>query len=107
LRSIVTVLLIIVASIANAQIRNIPEDAQVGTVRSQDTILIEQEGVLRALSPGVQVRDIENRIVPAAQLQQGEQIRYRVDPTGQVFRVWMLSEPEKAAIPAPPSPYPR
>jgi hypothetical protein len=34
-------------------------------------------------------------------------VRYLLDGAGSVYRVWMLSAPEKAALPQPPSPFPK
>jgi hypothetical protein len=40
-------------------------------------------------------------------LQEREQVLYLLDSTGLVYRVWILSAAEKAALPQPPSPFPR
>jgi hypothetical protein len=40
-------------------------------------------------------------------LPERETVRYLLDGAGQIFRVWLLSEPEKAALPPRPSPFPK
>ena len=90
-----------------AQLRSIPPQAQVGTLRHLEAMTVELDGQPRPLAPGAQIRDADNRLVLPAALQEREQVRYLVDGAGMISRVWMLSAQEKAALPPPPSPFPR
>ena len=90
-----------------AQLRTIPEAAQVGVIRHLETMVVELDGATRELSPGAQIRDADNRLVLPTSLQEREQVRYLLDSAGLIHRVWILSAPEKAALPPVPSPFPR
>src|SRR5438067_204688 len=90
---------------ALAQLRTIPPQAQVGMIRHIETMTVEIDGQRLQLAPGAQIRDTDNRLVLPATLQEREQVRYIVDRAGMVQRVWILSQPEKDAIPPPPSPF--
>ncbi|HXU42125.1 MAG TPA: hypothetical protein VN675_07360 [Burkholderiales bacterium] len=92
---------------AAAQLRTIPNEARVGTLRYLGAMQVELDGNPQQLAPGARIRDGDNRLVLPTALQEREQVRYLLDSTGQVFRVWILSAPEKAALPQPPSPFPQ
>ena len=92
---------------AAAQLRTIPPQAQVGTMRHVESMVVELDGQQQPLAPGAQIRDADNRLVLPASLQQREPVRYLRDGAGLVNRVWILSGPEKDALPPPPSPFPR
>jgi len=108
---LLAVSLFAVASGAPAQMRPIPKEAQLGVIRYLEATRVEINGAPRPLAPGAQIRDADNRVVLPASLQERlkdyEDVRYILDDSGAVFRVWLLSDPEKAALPRPPSPYPR
>ena len=104
---LLAVLLAAAASGAAAQIRAIPSEAQVGTMRHLEFRTVELDGAPRTLAPGAQIRDVENRIVMPGALEQPQPVRYTLDSTGMVFRVWLLSAPEKEALPPPPNPFPK
>ena len=85
---------------ALAQLRTIPANAQSGTIRHLQGMLVEIDGKRVMLAPGAQIRDDANRgIVPTA-LPPGAQIRYLLDAQGQPYRIWLLT-PAEAAQPAP------
>jgi hypothetical protein len=95
---LLAVALAVCASVAaHAQLRTIPADARRGVMRHlQDTIV--QIDLNRArLAPGVQIRDVHNRLVLPASLRAGAVVRYQVDAQGQVARVWILTAEEAAA----------
>ena len=104
---LLAVLLAAAAPGATAQIRAIPSEAQVGTMRHLEFMTVELDGEPRTLAPGAQIRDVENRIVRPGALEQHQPVRYTLDSAGMVFRVWMLSAQEKEALPPPVLPYPR
>ena len=88
---------------ALAQLRTIPANAQSGTIRHLQGMLVEIDGKPVMLAPGAQIRDAANRgIVPTA-LPPGAKIRYLLDAQGQPYRIWLLT-PAEAAQPAPGQP---
>jgi hypothetical protein len=87
-----------------AQLRTIPKEARLGEIRHLEAMLVEIDGKPRRLSPGAQIRDPDNRLVVPASLAGKSQVRYLVDGTGLVHRVWILSPREKAALPSAPYP---
>jgi len=89
---------------ASAQLRTIPKEALLGELRHLEAMVVEIDGKPRSLSPGAQVRDPDNRLVIPASLMEKSKVRYLVDHQGQVHRVWILSEAEKARLPPPPFP---
>ena len=100
--------LIVLASgwtLAAAQLRTIPKEAVLGQLRHLEAMVVEIDGKPRSLSPGAQIRDPDNRLVLPVSLVEQTQVRYLVDSTGMVHRVWILSAAEKSAL--PPSPYPK
>jgi hypothetical protein len=87
-----------------AQLRTIPKDAKLGELRYLEAMVVEIDGRPQNLAPGAQIRDPENRIVVPASLADRSQVRYLVDGSGMVVRVWILSPREKAELPPPPFP---
>lgn len=59
-----------------------------------NTVVINDK--LLMLAPAAQIRDTNNLIVLPAYVQRSVQVRFLVDASGAVFRVWMLT-PEEAA----------
>ena len=104
---LLAVSLLAAATGATAQLRTIPEQAQVGMIRHLETMAVELDGTPRELSPGAQIRDADNRLVLPTSLQEREQVRYLLDSAGLIHRVWILSAPEREALPLAPSPIPR
>jgi len=89
---------------ALAQLRTIPKEAQLGEIRHLEAMVVEIDGKPRELAPGAQIRDPDNRLVLPASLVEKSQVRYLVDGTGMVRRIWILSAREKAQLPPPPYP---
>ena len=89
--------LLAVSMVASAQLRTIPKDAELGELRHLQAMLVEIDGKPRELSPGAQIRDADNRLVLPSSLVEKSQVRYLVDASGMVHRVWILSPAEKAA----------
>jgi hypothetical protein len=88
-------LLLLAAPFAGAQVRSIPEDARVGEIRHLQEMVVEIDGTPQQLAPGAQIRDASNRIITPAAIPPGTRVKYLVDATGQVHRVWILT-PEEA-----------
>jgi len=86
---------------ATAQFRQIPDAAQRGVIRHVQSMLVSIDGTPVSLSPGSNIRDINNRIiVPTALPPAGALADYLLDVNGQIHRVWLLT-PQEAAIPRP------
>jgi hypothetical protein len=87
------------ASAAAAQIRPIPADAQRAEMRHVEGGEVELDGKRALLAPGAQIRDESNRIVMPSALPAGSLVKYRLDASGQVRDVWILSPQEAAESP--------
>jgi hypothetical protein len=84
---------------AHAQLRSIPADARPGTMRHLQDMIVELDGKAVRLSPGAQIRDTANRLVLPTAVASKTVVRYLVDATGMVHRVWILSKEEAVQIP--------
>jgi hypothetical protein len=83
---------------AVAQVRQIPDDAKRGSiVHIQDT-MVEIDGQPMRLSAGAQTRSRENLIIVPMSLPRGALVKYTLDGTGQIHRIWVLT-PQEAAAP--------
>ena len=107
MRVLLAAYLVLHCAAAAAQLRAIPPQAQVGTMRHLEAMQVELDGQPQPLAPGAQIRDADNRVVMPVSLKEPESVRYLRDGAGLINRVWILSAPEKAALPPPPSPFPR
>ena len=105
MRALALILFASCSTIATAQLRTIPKEAVPGQLRHLEAMTVEIDGKPRSLAPGAQIRDPDNRLVLPVSLVEQTPVRYLVDPTGMVHRVWILSAAEKAAL--PPSPFPK
>ena len=82
---------------AMAQVRQIPDFAKRGNiVHLQDTI-VEIDGQPMRLSAGAQIRSRDNLIIVPMSLPRGALVKYTLDGTGQIHRVWVLTPGEAAA----------
>jgi len=88
-------LLLLAAPLAGAQVRSIPEDARVGEIRHLQEMVVEIDGTPQQLAPGAQIRDTSNRLILPTAIPPGTRVKYLVDASGQVHRVWILT-PEEA-----------
>jgi hypothetical protein len=84
---------------ATAQLRTIPQEAQRGEIRHLEGMLVEIDGKEQRLSPGAQIRDADNRVVLPAYLPEKSVVKYLIDASGMVHRVWILSAREQAENP--------
>ena len=82
---------------AFAQLRSIPDAAKRGQLRFVREMIVDIDGTQARLSPGAQIRNTDNRIVlPTALPQDALLVKYLVDASGQVHRVWILTQEEAA-----------
>ena len=85
------------AGSALAQLRSIPDDAKRAHLRHVREMIVEIDGEQTRLSPGSQIRGIENRIIlPSALPQESVLVKYTTDAAGLVHRVWILTQEEAA-----------
>jgi len=86
-----------IASPVFAQLRSIPDDAKRGQLRFVREMIVDIDGTQSRLSPGAQIRNTDNRILlPTALPQDTVLVKYIVDATGQVHRIWILTQEEAA-----------
>jgi len=82
-------------AVACAQARSIPGDAKRGELRHVQDMLVEIDGSRQRLAPGAQIRDTHNRLVLPVSLSRKLDVKYLLDASGMVRRVWILT-PEEA-----------
>ena|SRR5687768_11904123 len=99
LRSSVFAAVLALAAIGDvsAQLRSIPDDAKRAQLRYVREMIVEIDGDRVRLSPGSQIRSVDNRIVlPSSLPQESLLVKYMTDAGGLVHRVWILSQDEAA-----------
>ena len=96
MRALLVLLIALAAVPAAAQLRTIPQDAERAEIRHLQANVVELNGRAAQLAPGAKIRDAANRVIMPTALPAGAQVKYRLDASGQVFEVWILS-PEEAA----------
>ena len=94
MRRLLVAFLFLHCAAAAAQLRPIPEDAQIGVMRHLEVMTVEVDGQPQQLSPGAQIRDADNRIILPSALPPGSIVKYVRDPDGQIRRVWILTPDE-------------
>ncbi|MCP4043495.1 MAG: hypothetical protein GY731_16315 [Gammaproteobacteria bacterium] len=77
-----------------APIRTIPDSADYGTMMPPVGRQIRIDGEPMMLSPGAQIRDVRNRIIQPMVLTRPVPVRYTLDLTQHVHRVWVLTPGE-------------
>jgi hypothetical protein len=83
---------------AMAQVRQIPDDANRGNIVHVQDTMVEIDGQPMRLSAGAQIRSLDNLIIVPMSVPRGALVKYTLDGTGQIHRVWVLT-PEEAAAP--------
>jgi hypothetical protein len=91
-------LLLLCATPAVAQLRTIPQEAPRGELRHLQAMSVELNGKPVQLSAGAQIRDADNRLVLPTSLTESTDVRYQLDGSGMIHRVWILSPQEKAQL---------
>jgi len=84
----------VLAPVAHAQLRSIPEQAKDGQIRHLQDMMVSIDGVAARLAPGVQIRDRDNRLVLPTAVPPGSQVKYLLDEQGMVRQVWILTPAE-------------
>lgn len=89
---------VVIPATAVAQMRQIPDIAKRGSiVHIQDTV-VEIDGQQMRLSAGAQIRSRDNLFIVPMSLPRGALVKYTLDASDQIHRVWVLT-PEEAAAP--------
>ena len=83
---------------AAAQVRRIPDDAKRGKIVHIQDSMVEIDGRPMRLAAGAQSRSRDNLIIVPTSLPPGALVKYTVDASGQVHRIWVLT-PDEAAAP--------
>jgi hypothetical protein len=94
MRPLICALLLAFSASAAAQLRTIPEDAKRGMMRHVQEMEVEIDGAHQRLAPGAQIRNPANTIILPTAIPSGSPVKYQVDATGMVNRVWILSPQE-------------
>jgi hypothetical protein len=89
-------ILALFAGAAAAQLRTIPADAQRAEMRHVQENVVELNGQRAQLAPGAQIRDASNRVILPTALPSGSLVKYRLDASGHVREVWILTREEAA-----------
>jgi hypothetical protein len=79
---------------AHAQLRALPAQAKLGTIRHMQEMIVQIDGKQASLSRGAQVRDAHNRVVMPAAIPAGSLIKYTLNAQGEVSAVWILTAQE-------------
>ncbi len=83
---------------AMAQVRRIPDYATRGSIVHIQGTMVEIDGQPMRLSAGAQARSRDNLIIVPTSLPRGALVKYTLDGSGQIHRIWVLT-PEEAAAP--------
>ena len=88
---------LVVSVSALAQVRSIPDNAKRGSIVHIQDAVVEIDGQRMRLSAGAQTRSQNNLIIVPMSLPPGALVKYTLDATGQIHRVWVLTAEEAAA----------
>jgi hypothetical protein len=94
--------LMALAGLTAAQTRTIPKEALRGELRHVQAMYVELNGKPVQLSPGAQIRDVDNRLVLPTSLVEKADVRYLLDGAGLVHRVWIMTPLERTQAPQKP-----
>ncbi len=86
-----------VPAAALAQVRQIPDTAKRGSIVHIQDALVEIDGKQMRLSPAAQIRNRDNLFIVPMSLPRGALVKYTLDGSGQIHRVWVLTAAEAAA----------
>ena len=95
MRFAAAVLLLSAATLAFAQMRTLPENAERGTLRHVQENVFTVDGKMLRLAPGGTIRGPNNLILmPAALPREGALAEYVLDKDGMIFQAWLLTPQE-------------
>lgn len=79
---------------ATGIIRMLPEEARFGKMLPPVQWQVQIDGKTYPLSPGVRIRNELNMMILPTMIEQPVKVRYLVDFSGSVHRIWILSGAE-------------
>ena len=88
---------LVVAAAAVAQVRQIPDFAKRGSIVHIQDAIVEVDGLRMRLSAGAQIRSRDNLFIVPMSLPRGAPVKYTLDGSGQIHRIWVLTAEEAAA----------
>ena len=88
---------LVVPAAALAQVRQIPDSARRGSIVHLQDSIVEVDGQRMRLSAGAQIRSRENLFIVPMSLPRGALVKYTLEDSGQIHRVWVLTAEEAAA----------
>ena len=88
--------LALAVTVASAQVRSIPADAKRGQMRHLQEMTVDINGRAMQLAPGAQIRDASNLVVMPSALPARSLVKFTLDSSGNVNRVWILTAQEAA-----------
>jgi hypothetical protein len=88
---------LVVPAAAIAQVRQMPDFAKRGNIVHIQGTIVQIDGTQMRLSAGAQIRSRDNMIMVPTSLPAGALVKYVLDGTGQIHRVWLLTSAEAAA----------
>ncbi len=88
--------LALAVTVASAQVRSIPADAKRGQMRHLQEMTVDINGRAMQLAPGAQIRDASNLVVMPSALPARSLVKFTLDASGNVSRVWILTAQEAA-----------
>jgi hypothetical protein len=97
---------LVLAGAATAQpttLRTLPQDAPRGYLTHVRENLVRLDGRQLKLAPGAQIRGANNLIVQPTTLPKDSLVKYQLNASGELFRVWVLT-PEETAMKDPTVP---
>ena len=88
---------LVLPAAALAQVRQIPDSAKRGNIVHIQETVVEIDGEPLRLSAGAQIRSRDNLFIVPMSLPRGAPVKYTLDGSGQLHRVWVLTPEETAA----------
>lgn len=96
--SLIALTLLLSAGHAWGFVRNFPQDILVGEFKGVDQGEVIIGKRILPLSPAAKIRDQANRIVMPGSVSGTGWVAYTLDPRGQVWSVWILTNEEIDAL---------
>ena len=85
----------LLAALAWAQFRTLPDDAKRGNVAAVEMPLLQIGGTTYHVAPGAIIRDENNRIITPNFLAVGADVAFAFDMNGDVNRIFVLTAQER------------
>ena len=100
-KQLLLLLAALVSFSAYGQLRSIPDNAKRATMSHVREMQVTLNGEQVVLAAGAQIRGANNLIITPTQLPPYSLVKYQLDNSGLVARVWVLT-PEETARPDSP-----